>query len=255
MLNDAVTFAIDASVAPELAMAASGLAEGLAAIGREYEVLVDPWPEALAGRSRVIEVGDADHAPERWRLDLGPRSELELVDPSERATAIPFALPCLGAAAGGRRCILFIGGEAGRRTRMMSRTFDALRRRGGGPVVVWRALPDELLRQRFPGDVHSDMRGEELARLFALVAALVEVSDEATAEGMLVAEIGRASGIPTVIHEALPVERWDGSVLVSEWSGEAFAEATIAAARLPRNDEAAAAARRIAAERLAGALS
>ncbi len=235
MQNDAVTFAVDAGAPPELALAASGLAEGLLAAGRASEVLTDPAPETLAGRRWVVEVGDVDHAADRFHLDFAPRSGLELVDSHERALPLPFALPSLPSL---RRegNILFVGGEAGRRTRMMTKTFEALRRRGGSVIEVWRPLPDELLRQRFAGEVHSNPSGPELGRLLAAAAALVEVSDEATTEGILVAAIGRASGIPTVVHAALPLERWEGCVLVSEWSGEAFADAALAAAKLPRNE-------------------
>ncbi|HEY0590904.1 MAG TPA: hypothetical protein VGF40_04005 [Thermoanaerobaculia bacterium] len=250
MQNDVITFAVGPAVAPELALAADGLAEGLRAAGRASEVLIDPWPETLAGRRLVVEVGDVDHAPDRCRLDFGSRSDLELVDAGERASSLPFARPSLPAM-GGRPNILFVGGDAGRRTRMMAKTFEALRRRGGPAIVVWRPLPDELLRQRFPGEVHSDPSGPELGRLLGSAAALVEVSDEATAEGMLVAAIGRASGIPTVVHAALPVQEWDGRITVSEWSGEAFADAALAAARRPANAELGAAIRREAGAQLA----
>lgn len=253
MPNDVITFAVGAAVAPELALAADGLAEGLLAAGRISEVLIDPWPETLASRRCVVEVGDVDHSAGRSRLDFGSRSDLELVDPDERASPVPFALPSLPSIGSGRG-ILFIGGEAGRRTRMMAKTFEALRRRGGLPIVIWRSLPDELLRQRFPGEVHSDPSAPELGRLLASAAALVEVSDEATAEGMLVAAIGRASGIPTVVHAALPVPEWPGRIAVSEWSGEAFADAALEAARLPGNPELSAAIRREAGAQLAALL-
>lgn len=254
MPNDAVTFAVDAEAQPELALAVRGLAAGLGELGRACEVLVDPWPEALAGRGTIIEVGDGDHLPERWRLDLNPRADLELIDPLGRASSLPFVMPPLDRPTSFPGSILFVGGEAGRRTRMMTKTFDALRRRGVIRLSVWRALPEEVLRQRYPGEVHTDLRAGELARLLGCVAALVEVSDEATVEGLLIAAIGRASGIPTVLHESVARERWDGSMIVSEWSGEAFAEAAIAAARVPRTDDDAAAIRKRAAERLAGAL-
>lgn len=254
MQSDSVTFAIDAAVAPELALAASALADGLTEIGRACEILVDPWPEALSGRTTIIEVGDQDHLPGRWRLGLGPEADLELLDPSDRSSSLPLPLPSLPEPGPPPSRILLIGGAAGRRTRMIGKMLEALRRHGGSESIAWRDLPDDLLRQRFIAEVHSDLRADELTRLLGAAAALVEVSDEVTPEAMLAAAIGRASGIPTVLHEGFRVERWEGVLVVSEWSGEAFADAAIAAGKRPRNEAAAAAIRRQAAERLAGAM-
>jgi hypothetical protein len=255
MPND-VTFALDPGVAPELALAAMALAEGLIEQGHRAEVLMDPWPETLTRKALVVDVGsEPERGTRNWHLDLGPRFELELVDPSDGTFAIPFALPSLPPRAAATARVLLVGGEAGRRTRMMSKTLEALKRHRDYVPVIWKPIPDEVLRHRFPGEVHPDIGSTELARLLGSCAALLDVSDEETSEGMLIAALGRASGVPTVLHRQFGAGRYDGALLVGEWSGEAFADGAIEASRRPRDAGAAAAVRKDAAQRLAGALS
>lgn len=254
MQSDAVTFGVDAQASPELALAAEGLAAGLGELGRPCDLLVDPWPETLAGRPVVIDVGGTERRPLRWRLGIGPAMDLELAGPEGLSLAIPLPLPPLASSTGCAQRLLLIGGGANRRTRMVMKLFEALRLHPALEAVVWKDVPDEVLRQRAAAEVHPDLRAAELARLLGSAAVLVEVSDEPAPEALLLAAFGRASGIPTVIHEALPCERGDGFTPVAEWSGEAFADAAAAAAKRNRNERAASTLRISAAERLAGAL-
>ena len=253
MQSDAVTFAVDAQAPPELALAAAGLAAGLADLGRPCEVLLDPWPETLTARTLVIEVGAAETRARGWRLAMGPAADLALTGPHGRSSPLPLPIPPLPPCGHFADRLFIIGGGANRRMRMLMKLFDALRAHPGIEAVVWRELPEDVLRQRLVAEVHPDLRSEELARLLGSAAALVEVSDEPTPEALLLAALGRASGIPTVVHEALAGGRND-LVAVGEWSGEAFADAAVAAAKRSRNEGAASALRKDAAERFAGAL-
>ncbi|HSN68390.1 MAG TPA: hypothetical protein VLV48_04040, partial [Thermoanaerobaculia bacterium] len=162
MPTDVITFAVDAAAPPELALAVEGLAAGLGDLGRACEVLVDPWPEALAGRSTVIDVGAGEADFGRWRLDGGPAPDLELTSASGRSTPIPFSLPAVPSRRKGRARLLVIGAESQLRSRMLMKLFDALRRRGGCEVIVWREVSDELARQKMADEVHPEPSASEL---------------------------------------------------------------------------------------------
>ena len=254
MPTDDITFAVDPTAPPELALAVDGLAAGLRALGRPCDVLADPWPETLSGRPKVVDVGASEGKPDRWRLDSAPGSGLELTGPSSRSVTIPFALPVLPARRKGRARLLVIGGESARRSRMLVKLFDALQRRSACSVIVWRDLADEVARQKTADEVHPVLSPGELGRLLGSVDVLVEVADEPLPEAMLLAAVGRAAGIPTVVPEGFRGARWAGTIEVREWGGDAFAEAALAAAKLGRSEGAATIARTEAAERLAGAL-
>ncbi|HEU5163602.1 MAG TPA: hypothetical protein VFV54_10680 [Thermoanaerobaculia bacterium] len=254
MPTDVITFAVDAAAPPELALAAEGLAAGLRDLGRSCEVLVDPWPETLSGRPTVIDVSSSEAERGRWRLDGGAGPVLELTGPSAPPTAIPFALPALPARRRGCARLLVIGADSPRRSRMLLKLFDALQRRPGCRVIVWRDLSDEVARQKMVAEVHPEVNASELARLLGSVDVLVEVADEALPEAMLLAGIGRAAGLPIVVPEGFPGERWPGIVEVREWGGDAFADAALAAAKRARSEDVAASVRKEAAQRLVGAI-
>lgn len=245
-----LVFASGGDASPELLLAARGLAAPLRARGVAAREVRDPW-DIPAGAPLIV-LGRRDEPAlmaARLQLVVGEEHRIDLLAGGERIESFPFFGPRLDPPSDSRR-ILVRGGAPSRRVRTTGHVL-ALLRASGVHTVCWGECPD-FERQRLVDEIFTDLGPDELMRLFASVAAVLEPADD-PADGTVAPWLAAGCGVTAVVHPAGGVDG-ESVVHVADSSPEGFATATLRAMRARRADVESAVASR-AASRILEALA